>query len=137
MKVGTFKWAERQVDPVEESFFFILYVAGNLPNSVQAVWNMKAICGEYFAGNYELEVVDVFTDPQRGLRDAILAIPTLVKLKPDPKQPFGRSSCRLPDPRRSIPKRHAELTNRWYTTDVRRHRCQRLADCTVSRSPLR
>ena len=86
MKTGTFRRAERQVDPVVEPFSFILYVAGNLPNSVQAVWNMKAICGEYFAGNYELEVVDVFTDPQRGLRDAILAIPTLVKLKPDPKQ---------------------------------------------------
>jgi len=69
-----------------ESFSFILYVAGNLPNSVQAVWNMQAICGEYFEGNYALEVVDVLVDPQRGLRDAVLAIPTLVKVKPNPKQ---------------------------------------------------
>jgi circadian clock protein KaiB len=69
-----------------ETYSFILYVAGNLPNSVQAVWNLKAMCSEYFPENHHLEIVDVFTDPQRGMSDGVVAIPTLVKLGPTPKQ---------------------------------------------------
>jgi circadian clock protein KaiB len=67
-------------------YSFILYIAGNLPNSVQAVSNLKRICTDHLLKDYQLEVVDVFREPQRGLRDGILVTPTLVKLEPKPKQ---------------------------------------------------
>jgi circadian clock protein KaiB len=68
------------------TYSFILYIAGNLPNSVQAVLNLKAICTDHFPQDYRLEIVDVLREPQRGLNDGVLVTPTLVKLEPEPKQ---------------------------------------------------
>jgi circadian clock protein KaiB len=67
-------------------YTFILYIAGNSPNSVQALTNLKAICAENFPDDHQLEVVDLMSDPHRGLRDGIVVAPTLVKLDPKPKQ---------------------------------------------------
>lgn len=58
-----------------------LYVAGNAPNSFRALLNLKQICQEYLPEDgFELEVVDLLTEPLRGLADNILVTPTLVKL---------------------------------------------------------
>jgi circadian clock protein KaiB len=84
------------------TYSFILYVAGNLPNSVQAVWNLKALCSQYFPEDHHLEIVDVFSDPQRGLTDGVVAIPTLVKLGPSPKQTIVGSLDDIPLVLRSI-----------------------------------
>ncbi|MEO8259265.1 MAG: circadian clock KaiB family protein [Acidobacteriota bacterium] len=61
-----------------------LYVAGQAPNSVRAIGNVKAICLEHFASRHRLEIVDVLQHPQRGLTDGIIVTPTLVKLLPLP-----------------------------------------------------
>jgi circadian clock protein KaiB len=63
-----------------------LYVAGNAPNSVQAIANAKAICDEYFTSGHELEIVDLLEHPMRGLADGILVTPTLLRLSPLPIQ---------------------------------------------------
>ncbi len=63
-----------------------LYVAGNAPNSVRAIANARAICTEHFPSGYELEIVDLFLHPQRGMDDKILVTPTLLKLVPGPMQ---------------------------------------------------
>jgi circadian clock protein KaiB len=60
-----------------------LYVSGNLPNSVRAIANAKAICGAHFA-LHDLEIVDMLDDPQRALADGIIVSPTLLKLLPLP-----------------------------------------------------
>jgi circadian clock protein KaiB len=74
-------------------YTFILYIAGDSPNSVQALTNLKAICAENFPDGHQLEVVDLVRDPHRGLRDGIIVAPTLVKLDPKPKQViFGNLS---------------------------------------------
>jgi circadian clock protein KaiB len=61
-----------------------LYVAGNAPNSVSAIANIKAICGEHFAFGHELEIVDLIEEPERAAADGILVTPTLLKLLPLP-----------------------------------------------------
>ena len=68
------------------SYSFILYIAGNLPNSIQAVLNLKAICTDHIPEGYRLEVVDVLVEPDRGLSDGVFVAPTLIKLEPKPKQ---------------------------------------------------
>jgi circadian clock protein KaiB len=68
------------------TYSFILYIAGNLPNSVQAVSNLKEFCAEYLPEDWRLEIVDVLREPLRGLKDGIIVTPTLVKLEPEPKQ---------------------------------------------------
>lgn len=67
-------------------FKFQLYVAGDALNSAQALVNLTALCGDYLAGRHEIEVIDVFQDPDRALAEAIYLTPTLVKLAPLPAQ---------------------------------------------------
>jgi circadian clock protein KaiB len=63
---------------------FRLYIAGDAPNSVQAVANLQAICREHLPGRHEIEIVDVICDPKKALDDGVLLTPTLVKLAPNP-----------------------------------------------------
>ena len=63
-----------------------LYIAGNAPNSVRALANVKAICDEHFASGHELEIVDLLEHPTRALADGIIVTPTLLKLLPLPVQ---------------------------------------------------
>jgi circadian clock protein KaiB len=65
-------------------FKFRLYVAGDGPNSTQAVANLDAICREHLAQRHEVEVVDVLREPQRALADLVMLTPLLVKLSPAP-----------------------------------------------------
>jgi len=65
-------------------FKFRLYVAADTLNSTQAAANLNALCRTHFAGRHEIEVVDVFRDPQRALAEGIRMTPTLLKLAPAP-----------------------------------------------------
>jgi circadian clock protein KaiB len=65
-------------------FKFLLYVAGDAPNSAQAVANLTALCRTHLPERYEIDVVDVFREPKRALEDGIIMTPTLVKLAPSP-----------------------------------------------------
>jgi circadian clock protein KaiB len=65
-------------------FKFRLYVAADTLNSTQATANLRALCGAHLAGRHEIEVVDVFREPQRALAEAIRMTPTLLKLAPPP-----------------------------------------------------
>ena len=61
-----------------------LYVAGQTPKSLAAFANLKKICEEHLAGQYEIEVIDLLKKPQLASGDQILAIPTLVRKLPQP-----------------------------------------------------
>jgi circadian clock protein KaiB len=65
-------------------FKFRLYVAADTPNSAQAMANLKSLCRIHLAGRHEIEVVDVFREPQQALTEGIRMTPTLVKLAPGP-----------------------------------------------------
>lgn len=67
-----------------ERFALRLYVSGMAPSSVRAVSNLKALCEEHFPGRYDLEVVDVFQQPELARADQIVAVPTLIKKLPTP-----------------------------------------------------
>jgi circadian clock protein KaiB len=70
----------------DEALRLRLYIAGNAPNSLRAIANVKAICGKYFASRNELEIVDVLDQPRRALADGVIVTPTLLKLSPPPVQ---------------------------------------------------
>lgn len=63
---------------------FRLYVADSTHNSALALANLTAICKANLAGDFELEVVDVFKEPTRAAADGIRMTPTLLKLMPAP-----------------------------------------------------
>ncbi|HEX5323833.1 MAG TPA: circadian clock KaiB family protein [Capsulimonadaceae bacterium] len=59
-----------------------LYITGKTANSVRALVNARRICDEYLAGRYDLEVVDLYQQPERAAKDGIFAVPTLVRNEP-------------------------------------------------------
>jgi circadian clock protein KaiB len=61
-----------------------LYVAGQTPRAIAALENLKKICEEHLAGQYQIEVVDLLENPQLARGDQILAVPTLVRKLPEP-----------------------------------------------------
>jgi len=65
-------------------YFLKLYVAGQSPKSVKAIANMKRICEEELQGRYDLEVIDLYQQPQLAQGDQIVAVPTLIKKLPPP-----------------------------------------------------
>ena len=67
-------------------FKFRLYVAGNAPNSAQALANLRTLCRVHLPDRHQIEVVDVFREPKRALADRVFLTPTLVKLAPGPVQ---------------------------------------------------
>ena len=70
--------------PQEENHILRLYVTGMTPQSVRAITNVKKICEEHLQGRYELEVVDLYQQPQLAAGEQILAAPTLIKKLPLP-----------------------------------------------------
>ena len=61
-----------------------LFVTGSTPRSARAIANMRKICEENLHGRYDLEVVDVYENPDATRELQIVATPTLVKILPEP-----------------------------------------------------
>ena len=65
-------------------FKFRLYVADDTMNSAQATANLQALCKAHLAGRHEIEIVDVFKNPQRAILEGVRMTPTLLRLAPLP-----------------------------------------------------
>lgn len=61
-----------------------LYVSGASTRSLQAVANLKRICEEHLNGRYELEVIDLYQQPDVAAAVDLVVAPTLVKMSPPP-----------------------------------------------------
>ena len=61
-----------------------LYVAGKSPKSVNAIANIKKICEENLQGRYQLDVIDLYQQPQLAQGEQIIALPTLIRKLPPP-----------------------------------------------------
>jgi len=61
-----------------------LYIAGQTPNSIAAIGNLKRICEERLQNRYRIEIIDLLEKPQLAKGDQIVAIPTLVRKLPAP-----------------------------------------------------
>jgi circadian clock protein KaiB len=66
------------------TYRFRLYIAGDTVNSTQAIANLTALCHTHLVDRHEIEIVDVFLQPQRALADGILMTPILIKVSPGP-----------------------------------------------------
>lgn len=61
-----------------------LFVAGDAANSSRAVSNLRSLCQEHQLVQCQIEVVDVFKEPERALAESVFMTPTLIKLAPAP-----------------------------------------------------
>lgn|SRR5271157_4073874 len=73
-----------RVNPQKKHYVLRLYITGATPQSMRAITNVKIICEEHLKGRYELEVVDLYQQPQLAHGEQIIAAPTLIKKLPLP-----------------------------------------------------
>lgn len=66
------------------SYVLRLYVTGITPLSMRAIDNVKKLCEEHLEGRYELDIIDLYQQPQLAEGAMIVAAPTLVKKLPLP-----------------------------------------------------
>ena len=71
-----------------EKYVLRLYVTGMTPKSINAIQNIRKICEENLKGRYELEVIDIYQQPEYAKKEDILAAPTLIKKLPLPLRKF-------------------------------------------------
>jgi len=62
-----------------------LFVAGNGPNSKQALANLRCLCREHLNGRCTIETVDVVKDYEAAVRNNILVTPALILVAPLPR----------------------------------------------------
>jgi len=70
--------------PASERYILKLYVTGLTNRSARAIDNLQAFCEKHLAGRYELQVIDVYQQPELTRSEQIVAIPTLIKKLPLP-----------------------------------------------------
>src|SRR3954465_691266 len=61
-----------------------LYVTGASRSSLQAIANLKQFCRQYLEGHYELEVIDLYQQPEMAHQEQLMVAPTLIKTSPPP-----------------------------------------------------
>jgi circadian clock protein KaiB len=61
-----------------------LFVAGTSSLSVRAINNLNLILAAHLEGNFELDIIDVYQQPQIAIQENVAAVPMLVKKMPGP-----------------------------------------------------
>jgi circadian clock protein KaiB len=67
-------------------FVLTLFVSGASPNSVRAINNLQKILEDHVAGQYDLTVVDVRQERAMAEKEQIIALPLLIKKRPEPER---------------------------------------------------
>ena len=57
---------------------------GSTLRSRHAIENLQRVCDEQLGGQFDLEVIDVYQQPEMAVEYQVIAAPTLVKLLPLP-----------------------------------------------------
>jgi len=72
----------------KSKYILSLYISGATNRSKTAIENIKKICEENLKDRYELEIIDVFQQPEKLRDEQIIAVPTLIKRLPAPIRKF-------------------------------------------------
>lgn len=61
-----------------------LFVSGATLRSTRAIDNLRRVLERELPGRYDLAVIDIYQDPEAARDHQVIAVPTLVKLFPEP-----------------------------------------------------
>jgi circadian clock protein KaiB len=67
---------------------YSLYITGASPNSSRAVANIKRLFEANLPEMHELDIIDVYQQPQTALKANIIALPLLIRTFPLPEKRF-------------------------------------------------
>jgi circadian clock protein KaiB len=71
-------------DDSKDRFILRLYVSGLSARSRHAIENIRRLCQEHLAGRHELQIIDIYQQPELAKDQQLVAAPTLVKQLPLP-----------------------------------------------------
>src|SRR6188474_2818726 len=63
-----------------------LYVSGMSPKSLEAIHNIKRLCDEHLKDAFELEIIDIYKNPELASEQSIVFSPSLIKQLPLPRK---------------------------------------------------
>lgn len=63
-----------------------LYVSGMSPQSMKAIENIKRLCDEHLENTFELEIIDLYKNPEKASEQQIVFSPSLIKSLPLPRK---------------------------------------------------
>ena len=69
-----------------DPYIFRLYITGASPNSSRAITNLKIFFEKHLKSRYELQIIDVYQQPQIAQSVDIIALPLLIKKFPLPER---------------------------------------------------
>src|SRR5262245_7842431 len=67
-----------------ERYFLTFYITRLTARSSRAIAGLRAVCDKYLTDRYELEIVDLYEQPELAREAQLIAAPTLVKELPLP-----------------------------------------------------
>jgi circadian clock protein KaiB len=73
-----------------------LYLVRWTPSSISALQTIKLLEAEYFPAGSIVEVIDLLENPEAGVRDNVLAVPTVVRVRPAPVRRIVGSLSDIP-----------------------------------------
>jgi len=85
---ASFEQALKSHSKRRAEYILRLYVTGSSPRSLKAISNLKRVCEEHLQDGYDLQVIDIYKDPDAAREEQIIAAPTLIKRLPAPLRRF-------------------------------------------------
>lgn len=80
------KLKSKSISVSKKDWVFNIYITGDTPNCVLAQANLKQFCDSYLPNQFIINVINLLLEPERAQKDEIMAIPTIIKLQPEPKR---------------------------------------------------
>lgn len=78
---------EPKHDSIDENKVILkLYVSGMSAKSMEAIENVEKLCNEYLKDGFELEIIDLYKNPDVASEQQIVFSPSLIKQMPLPKK---------------------------------------------------
>ena len=71
---------------IEGKLVLQLYVSGMSQKSMEAIENIKRLCDEHLNNAFELEIIDLYKNPEAASEQQIIFSPSLIKQLPLPKK---------------------------------------------------
>jgi circadian clock protein KaiB len=71
---------------IEEKIVLHLYVSGMSAKSMEAIENISRLCDEHLHDAFELEIIDLYKNPEIASEQQIVFSPSLIKSLPLPRK---------------------------------------------------
>src|SRR5580692_4285016 len=80
------QYQDKPVKTSDSKYVLRLFVSGILQNSTRAIKNLNQICEKYLKGNFKLEIIDIYQQPELAISEQIIVIPVMIIKYPLPER---------------------------------------------------